>query len=397
MYPIITLKPGRETSVYFHHPWVFSGALKKIPADIDDGALVHLADEKGEIIATGTYSNKSIIAARIFEMGKKIIDADWFRSRIYAADELRRFLGYGNNTDTTGYRLLFGESDRVPGLVIDRYDKALVFQISTVGTDAFRSLIVELLAEIFKPEIIVERSDLISRREEGLDEIKKIHFGQIPEPVLFSEYGLVFAADIWGGQKTGFFLDQKETRKIVRNMAANRSVLNLFSYTGSMGTAAIKGGAVSVHNVDSSEEALKYCHLNGIQNNIDNNKISIEEADVFAWLSDHDKPAFDMVIIDPPALIKSQSDINSGKKAYHFLNRAALRLINNGGLLISSSCSAFFKEEDFIVMLRRASIQTGTRLDILSLVRQSQDHPISFYFPESAYLKTFICRVSRPL
>jgi 23S rRNA (cytosine1962-C5)-methyltransferase len=393
MYPIIKLKPGRENSLYFRHPWIFSGAFDKVPSDIPNGSLVYIANSEGKPIATGTFSANSMIAVRILEFEEIIINADWFRRRLLSANERRRFLGYGENTDTTGYRILFGEADGIPGLVVDCYNDVLVFQISTVGLDLFRPLIVELLREIYRPVAIVERSDLSARREEGLEEIKKIHYGNIPEPVIFHENGLCLTADVWSGQKTGFFLDQKATRKAVAKLATNRKVLNLFSYTGSYGVAALKGGALSVHNVDSSAEALKFCDINGALNNIEKGGVTIEVADIFSWISSRNEPAYDMVILDPPALIKSQSDINSGKKAYHFLNRAALRLINDGGLLISSSCSAFYGEDDFVLMLRRASVQVGVRLDLLNVIRQSPDHPISLYFPESAYLKTFVCRV----
>lgn len=394
MYPVLTLKPDKVASVAFHHPWVFSGALGKHEA-IDHGSLVHIADPKGKILGTGTYSNRGSIAVRIFEFGSTNITVDWFVKRFSEAQDRRALLRFGPGTDTTGYRMVFGESDNVPGLIVDRYENVLVMQLATAGIEQLRPLVIEALLSAFQPDCLIERSDISTRQEEGLPSRVEIIHGSDPGGVEFNEYGSWYIAEPHSGQKTGFFLDQKDLRREIQALASGRSVLNLFSYTGSNGVAALKGGAKSIHHVDSSEPALTSCATQLELNDLDAKTMTTECADVFQWLDGHPDDRYDMVIMDPPALIKSHKDSESGRKAYHFLNRAALRILNNNGILVSSSCSAFFTEDDFAFTLRRASVQAEVGLHTLKVVRQSVDHPVSVFFPEAAYLKTFICQVRR--
>jgi 23S rRNA (cytosine1962-C5)-methyltransferase len=264
-----------------------------------------------------------------------------------------------------------------------------------MGLDRMREDIVAALDETFTPATIVERSDIAVRREEGLNDFVAIHKGEVSAPIPFVENGLNFIADVQSGQKTGFFLDQRDLRKWILEHHIPGRVLNLFSYSGSAGIAAMKAGAERVHNVDGSVDALELCKKQAELNGIAAEKFTTEISDVFDWMNLNKESRYDAVIMDPPALIKAGRDAEEGKKAYHFLNRAAMRLVNDGGLFITSSCSHFLPEEDLAFILRRASVQAGIRLDVLAVVRQSADHPLSVYFPESAYLKTFICRVSR--
>lgn len=394
-YPIMTLKEGKEANLVYRHPWIFSGALAALDRDIPHGSLVWLADTKGKILATGTYSAHTTIAVRIFEFSKVEINQKWLRDKVTAAGEKRVAFGYGPGSATTGYRLIFGESDSLPGIVIDRYEDVFVLQFSTAGAELLKNQIVEILLEMFQPKSIVERSDIPVRAEEKLPDSRGLLYGKAPELVEFKENGLNFLADVTGGQKTGFYLDQKELRAEIAKISAGRKTLNLFSYSGASGIAALKGGAISVLNIDSSEQALslseKIRKLNDISADIYNFKM----ADIFNWLAAQSKPEYDLVLLDPPALIKSRNDRESGQKAYHFISRAALRLVHDRGIFVSSSCSSFFTEEDLAFTLRRASVQANLSLELLHIVRQSPDHPISFYFPESSYLKSFICRVRR--
>jgi 23S rRNA (cytosine1962-C5)-methyltransferase len=392
-YGIVTLKSGREDSAYFHHPWIFSGAIEKTDDNVRHGSLVYVAGRDGAVLATGTYSAQSSIAVRVFEFRKVHIDQAWFVAKIKTAHESRELCGYGADTETTGYRVVFGESDGLPGLVIDRFGSALVFQISTAGMDALRIELIAALTELFKPSVIVERSDIAIRKEEGLEEVSGVVSGELPREVSFKENGLTFAADILTGQKTGFFLDQKDTRAEIKRLASDKNILNVFSYTGAAGVAALAGGAKSVLNIDGSQPALDGAMRNAELNECDANNFAIEQADAFSFLSAPSDTRYDMVIIDPPALIKSRRDSEEGKRAYHFLNRAALRKVAPGGIFVTSSCSHFLSEEDFVYLLRRASLQNKVRLEIIKVIYQSSDHPRSLYFPESLYLKTFICRV----
>ncbi len=384
--PLITLKSDRVASVAFHHPWLFSGAIEKLPPNLEHGSLVQVADPNGKILGTGTYSKKSSIAVRVFEFGAAELDFDWFIRRITQAHEKRLLLGYGPGTETTGYRVVFGESDGLPGLVVDRYEDVLVLQSSTAGMDALKPVVTEALQKIFNPASIIERSDIGVRREEGLKDEVGVLSGESVTQVEFSENGHRFIADVMNGQKTGFYLDQKDLRSALQPLAKGREVLHLFPYTGATNIYLLKGGAKSIHAVDSSAEALEKCKKA---------KVTTEVADAFQWLDAHQEPDYDMMILDPPALIRSQKDADDGKKAYHFLNRSALRLLKDGGLFATSSCSHFFELQDFLFMLRRASVQAGVTLDILKVIHQSPDHPLSLYFPESAYLKTVVGVIHR--
>ncbi|MFH1253737.1 MAG: class I SAM-dependent rRNA methyltransferase [Candidatus Uhrbacteria bacterium] len=396
MYPKVIIDSRKAANAVFRHPWIFSGAIVGKDATVQHGSLVQVEDPTGRVLGTGTFSASSSIAVRVFDFAGQAIDKNWFIERFKAVDERRRLLGFGPDAETTGYRVVFGESDGVPGLVVDRFSDVLVFQIATAGLDNLRPIIIiEALKKTFSPSAIFERSDIATRREENLVDEIGWRFGEEREKIEFKENGIKFFANVVGGQKTGFFLDQRDTRGTIRELAAGRKVLNIFSYTGAASVAALLGGAESVHNVDSSAVALTGIEENMKLNKIPKKKFSTEEADAFAWLGAHREPEYDLVIIDPPALIKSRHDIEEGKKAYHFLNRAAMRLVKDGGIFISSSCSHFLSEDDLAFILRRTSVQNEINLSILKIIRQAPDHPLSVYFPEAEYLKTFVCEVKR--
>jgi 23S rRNA (cytosine1962-C5)-methyltransferase len=382
-YQVIQLKAGREANVGFRHPWIFSGAVEHVPSGLPQGSFVHIADRNGRIIATGSYEGNSNIAIRVFDFSETTIDREWILNRIQEAHNRRLVMGYGPGTDTNGYRVVFGESDSLPGLVIDRYADVIVIQISTAGIAAIRDHVIDVCNTIFTPQAVVEKD------EQGV----RVHSGSVEGPVEFSEYGIRFVADILHGQKTGFFLDQKDLRQAVKNYSKDKTVLNLFSYTGSASVAALQGGATSVHNVDESQAALDLCSVNAQLNNVTN--ITTEQADVFSWFNTNTENQYGMVILDPPALTKTKKEKEVAAKAYHFINRAAMRLVEDGGIFVTSSCSHFFSEEDLAFTLRRASVQAGIQLHMLETVRQSPDHALSVYWPEGLYLKSYICRVER--
>jgi len=399
-YPILRVRRDRAGSLAFRHPWVFSGALEAPPDRALHGRLVHVAGPDDAILGTGTYSASSSIAVRLFAFGEATIDRGWLTTRLAEADAPRRLIGFGPHTDTTGYRVVFGESDGLPGLVVDRYAEALVFQLSTAGIDALRDEIVAALLDVFDSRVIVERSDLAVRREERLDEVVAVRHGDAPERVEFLERGVRFLADPLRGQKTGFFLDQRDLRALVQGLSGRPgmqggNVLNLFSYSGATGVCALLGGAARVHNVDGSEAALSYAREHAALHALPDERFSAERADVFQWLGTHMEPAYDAVLVDPPALIKSQRDVEQGRRAYHFLNRSALRLVKDGGLLFTSSCSHYFTDDDLAFELRRAGATLGLTLHTIATARQGADHPTSIYFPEAAYLKSLVLQVHR--
>ena len=395
MYPTIVLKSSRPGSHLSRHPWIFSGAVKRTGDLPRHGEMVTVRTQEGDLVGTGTWSNSSMIAVRLFTFGDSLIDNAWLRYRIQEADRRRTLMGFGPGTTTTGYRVVYGESDWLPGLVVDRYDDCLVLQVATAGMEMLKEHIIESLTDLFSPKVIFERSDLNARSEEGLEPIVTCHRGDFPELVPFYEHGRHCLADIAHGQKTGFFLDQRELRDTVQQLAEGARVLDLFSYTGATAAAALLGGARRVTCVDGSEPALEICEKHVRANKCDPAQLETEKADVFQWLSDRSEPAFELVLLDPPALIKTRKHTEQGRKGYHFLNRAALRLVTDGGLFVTSSCSAYFGEDDMLVTLRRAADQAGVRLQLLKVIRQAADHPLSIYFPESGYLKSFVCQVHR--
>lgn len=399
-YPILKLKPGRDTSVGLHHPWIYSGALVRPLPELANGAVVHVADSDDTIIATGTFSSRSMIAVRVFAFAAITIDTPWIRDRIADARDRRALAGIPVESPTAGYRVVYGESDSLPGLVVDRYADILVVQFATAGAELLRQAVIEALTDLFSPAAIYERSDLPSRTEEGLPAASGLLHGTMPESIVFSEDSRRFTADIIAGQKTGFFLDLRDTRREIFNLARGRRVVDLFSYRGASGISALLGGAESVHCVDSSAPALAAvlpeAQLNQADpNQIDTSRITTEQADIFQWLGTRSEPEYDMVLLDPPALIKSHKHSDEGRKGYHFLNRAALRILRDRGILVTSSCSQHFSEDDFRTTLRRAAVQAGVELHLIKMVRQSPDHPIALNFPESYYLKSFICQVRR--
>lgn len=396
MYPTIILKKKREGSALFRHPWIFSGAIDVRPKDLEAGDFVRVESCDGLFLGVGTYSSASSIAVRFFSFTDEEINEAWIYKTIKLAAERRELLGYGQNTPTTGYRLVFGESDYLPGVVIDRFADVFVVQLSTVGSDRLRNMIVKVLKDLFSPRAIVERSDLSVRSEENLPEASEVLFGEVSEPVEFLENGIRFLADVINGQKTGFFVDQKDLRAKLKTITPQGAkVLNVCSYSGATGMATAFR-ASSVHHVDASQAALDACvKHHEINNQEAKAAYSTERIDMFAYLANHPAESYDVVLFDPPALIKNRKDSEEGKRAYHFLNRAAMRIVKNGGILVTSSCSHFLSEADMAHILRRASVQAGVTLDVLDVIYQSPDHPRSIYAEESSYLKSFICRVRR--
>lgn len=390
MYPKVIINSSKAVNVVYRHPWIFSGAIESVDKEVQHGSLVSLEDPNGRVLGVGTFSATSSIAVRILDFSAREINKKWFCERLIKANERRALLRLGPNFSTTGYRVVFGESDGLSGLIIDRFSNVLVIQIATAGMDNLRAEIVAAIQEVFQPQAIFERSDMSTRREEKLGDEVGWRFGEAIDKVEFKENDLKFLADIPNGQKTGFFLDQRDTRTVIKEMANNRRVLNLFSYTGAAAVAALSGEAKEVLNVDASSSALALIKEQVKLNKLPNKKCLIEEADIFQWLNNHNDPEYNMVVLDPPALIKSQRDSEEGKKAYHFLNRAAMRLVKDGGIFITSSCSHYLTEDDLIFTLRRASVQNNLRFSLLRIIKQSPDHPLSVYFPEAEYLKTFV-------
>lgn len=394
MYPIVRIKKNKGASIQNRHPWIFSGALEKPSKDIQHGDFVRVEFD-GRIIATGMFSRHSMIMVRAFAFDDIVIDKDWLLSRIRIAARLRRDLGLFTSPDTTACRIIYGQSDSLPGLVVDKYNDVLVMQISTAGMEGLKDRIIACLIDEFSPRCIYERSDLASRAEEKLPERVGVCYGDSVASVEFKESGRRYIADIETGQKTGFYLDQRELRNEIQRLAAGRKAVDIFSYSGAAGIAALAGGADSVEFVDSSAPALESCRRHTELNEYSPDKFTATNTDVFQWIAEKKTPEYDLIMLDPPALIKSRKYIESGKKAYHFLNRAALRMGKDSAILVTSSCSAYLTDDVMLDTLRRAANQSGIEVQLLKTIRQSPDHPVPLNFPEAHYLKSFICSIKR--
>ncbi len=382
------LKPGRDDAARRRHPWVFSRALAGTPPDADGEIEVRSAS--GAILGRGFASPRSSIAARVWRFDDGPLDAEFVSGRVQAAARLReRFLP----PLTDGYRLVHAEGDGLPGLVVDRYGDVLVVQATTAGTEAARPLWLPALRALFPEASILQRNDLASRHGEGLElEDETLEGERPPDRVPFRERGVTYLADLAGGQKTGFFLDQRENRHLVQGLAAGRSVLNLFSYSGAFGVAALAGGASRVTHVDVSEPALALARENHAANAQDLSCVETVAADVFDDLRARAGrgETWDVVVTDPPAFAKKTPDVDRACRGYKDINRLALKLLAPGGLLLACSCSGPISADLFQKVLFASSLDAGVPARILERRGAGPDHPVSIDCPETEYLKAFL-------
>ena len=384
----VFLKRNEEKRILSGHPWVFANEVSKIEGKDKNGSLVEVYSFEGRFLGKGYINYLSKILVRIFIFDKDAVpDKDFFVLRIRAANEKRSYLGY------TSYRAVFAESDDLPALIVDRYEDALSVQFLSLGMDKNKDIIVEALKEVFNPKSIYERSDSPVREKEGLPVVKGLLWGEEVERVVFDENGVKMVADLKNGQKTGYFLDQKENRLAIRRYCKDKTVLDCFCNSGGFSINAAKGGAKSVTAVDISQTALddvKECaKLNGFEN------IVTEKADVFELLRRYkaENKTFDVIILDPPAFAKSANDTANAVKGYKDINVLALKLLNKNGVLVSSSCSHHVGFNDFFKMLTAAAKESGKRVECLEIKTQSPDHPSLISAEETLYLKFFILRI----
>ena len=391
--PTITLHPGKDKPVRQRHPWVFSGAIARVSGNPAPGDLVDVADARGEWLAAGYFNPKSQIVVRLltWERGEEV-DATFWRKRLAAAAAARSGLG----DDTTAYRLAYAESYGLPGLIVDRYGDWLVVQFLTLGIETRRPMLLELLVELFAPRGIVDRSDAAVRRQEGLPLRSELAWGESPPAGLeIRENGLRFGVDLLGGQKTGFYLDQRENRRIVGSHAAGRRVLNAFSFTGVFGVYALAAGAAHVTNVDSSVEALQGAEtalrLNGFDPDRQAEGIAGDVFQVLRAFRDEGR-RFDLVILDPPKFARSKAELEGATRGYKDINLLGFKLLAPSGLLATFSCSGLVTPDLFQKIVFGASVDAGRDAQIIAKLGQGPDHPILLSFPEGEYLKGLLCR-----
>lgn len=396
----VILKAGREKAILNRHPWIFSGAIDNQRgnfAEVEPGGIVDVRDQRGGFLARGYYNDRSQIRIRLLTWDQnEALGPAWWRLRIAQAARAREALAAREDIDA--YRMVNAENDGLPGLVVDKYGDTLVVQFLTLGADVMKQAVVDALAGLFKPTGIYERSDVDVREKEGLTESVGVLYGEEPpNPITITEYGVKYPVDVHTGHKTGFYLDQKESRWWMLNSAAVRGadVLNAFSYTGSFGVCAGINGAASVVNVDASEPALEAARqamaLNGL-----NTSVEYVNADVFEQLRRYrdEERSFDVIILDPPKFAHSQGQVEAACRGYKDINLLAFELLRPGGHLLTFSCSGLVDADLFQKVVFGASADAEVQAQIVGWLNQPLDHPILLAFPEGRYLKGLICRTT---
>ncbi len=393
--PRIILKPGREKPVLNRHPWVFSGAVKSVEGSPNDGDIVAVVDHRGHFLARGYLNRRSQIVLRLLTWDEgQAIDAHFWRSRVAQALARRRPLA--EDPSTNAYRLVNAESDLLPGLVVDRYAGYLVVQFLTLGVDSRRQELVDILAELAAPKGIYERSDVDVRHKEGLSPSAGPVGGESPPQVVeVLENGYRFLVDIKGGQKTGFYLDQRENRRKMAAYCSGREVLNGFAYTGAFAVYAAASGATRVVNVDSSAEALNLARRNVALNGFGDGDHEYVARDLFQTLRRWRDAGrrFGVVILDPPKFAYNKGQVKAACRGYKDINLLAMELMRPGGFLITFSCSGLVSADLFQKVVFGASVEAGREAQIIERLSQGADHPVLLSFPEGEYLKGLVCRI----
>jgi 23S rRNA (cytosine1962-C5)-methyltransferase len=394
--PTVHLHPGKDKPVRHRHPWIFSGAIERVRGDLAPSGFVDVLDSRGEWLARGYANPKSQIVVRLLTWNRdEELDAGFWRGRLAAAAARRADLAADPQTDA--YRMIYAESDGLPGLIVDRYGDWLAVQFLTAGVEARRERLLQSLVELFAPCGIVDRSDVAVRRQEGLALRSGLAWGEPPPADLtIREHGHSFRADLLGGQKTGFYLDQRANRQIAGMHASGRRVLNAFSFTGAFAVYALAGGARCVTNLDSSHEALVAAEhtlrLNGFDPDAQAEAIAGDVFQVLRSFRDEGRQ-FDMVILDPPKFARSKAELDGATRGYKDINLLGLKLLASGGLLATFSCSGLVTPDLFQKIVFGASVDAGRDAQIVAKLGQGSDHPILLSFPEGEYLKGLLCRV----
>nr|WP_086938188.1 class I SAM-dependent methyltransferase [Thaumasiovibrio occultus] len=391
----IHLVKGREKSLRRQHPWVFSGGIQKVKGKPALGETVDVFSADGQWLARGAYSPNSQIRVRIWTFNQdEAIDEAFFIRRIEQARQLRNMLAARDGL--TGYRLIAAESDLLPGITIDKYDNFLVCQLLSAGADAQRDNLVAALRHCFPECSIYERSDVSVRKKEGLKQVTGVLHGEEPPArVMIEENGVKIAVDITGGHKTGFYLDQRDSREAAVKYVDGKRVLNCFCYTGGFGLYALKGNASEVINVDVSEPALETARFNAEANGFDLNKAQFVNADVFQLLRDYRDRGeqFDVVIMDPPKFAESKNQLQGACRGYKDINMLAMQILKPGGTLLTYSCSGLMDANLFQKIIADAALDAGRRAQFIERFSQAADHPFDSAYPEGFYLKGFACHV----
>ncbi|MDY5925054.1 class I SAM-dependent rRNA methyltransferase [Hallella sp.] len=392
MYKSIYLKRGKEESLLRFHPWVFSGAIHHADAGIQEGETVRVIASTGDFIAVGHYQVGSI-AVRVLSFSDITIDQSFWRERLAAAITMRCHIGIADNPENNTYRLVHGEGDWLPGLVIDCYGSTAVMQAHSVGMHLNRMDICQALTDVMGGRIqqVYYKSETTLPYKAHLEEEDGFIFGHTDDDIAV-ENGLKFHVDWLRGQKTGFFVDQRENRSLLEHYSKDKSVLNMFCYTGGFSVYAMRGGAKCVHSVDSSAKAIEITNNNIGLNFPGDPRHEAYCEDAFRFLEEK-KNKYDIVVLDPPAFAKHRAALHNALKGYIRLNAKGIRLVKEGGLLFTFSCSQAVSKDQFRSAVFTAAAQSGRKVRIIHQLHQPADHPINIYHPEGEYLKGLVLYV----
>ena len=392
IYKKVFLKPGKEESLKRFHPWVFSGAIHHLEGEPEEGEIVDVYTSKKEFIACGHFQIGSI-AVRVLSFVQEEIGYDYWKQRLEVAYRMRQALGLAENPQNNTYRLVHGEGDNLPGLIIDVYGKTAVMQAHSAGMHVDRMMIADALSEVMggKIENIYYKSETTLPYKADLGPENGFIKGGSPENVAM-EYGLKFHVDWLKGQKTGFFVDQRENRHLLEQYAKGRNVLNMFCYTGGFSFYAMRGGANLVHSVDSSSKAIDLTNQNVELNFPGDTRHQAFAEDAFKYL-DRMGDQYDLIILDPPAFAKHRDALRNALRGYSKLNAKAFEKIKPGGILFTFSCSQVVDKKDFRNAVFTAAAQSGRKVRILHQLTQPGDHPVNIYHPEGEYLKGLVLYV----
>ncbi len=385
----VILKSGKDQSVLRYHPWIFSGAIKKIKGvEPQEGDVVEVFDNKDNFLALGHYQIGSI-TVRIFSFEDIEPDYNFWFNKILSAFNLRNTMHLAESENTNVYRLIHAEGDGIPGLIVDYYDGHIVMQIHSIGVYRIREWLVQILKEIYGEDLksIYDKSESTLPHKGPVTGANEYLFGEVGQTVV-KENGLKFNIDWTTGQKTGFFIDQRENRLLLQKLSANRNVLNMFCYTGGFSVYAIRGGANMVHSVDSSAKAIDLVNENVALNFSDASHEAFA-VDAFDYLKNI-KDKYDLIILDPPAFAKHQNVLHNALQGYKRLNQQALEQIKSGGILFTFSCSQVVSKENFKKSVFAAAANAKRNVRILYQLSQPVDHPVSIFHPEGEYLKGLV-------
>ena len=383
--PVVHVINGRQKKLLQGHPWVYGNEIERVEGETVDGELVTVVDFRGRYMGTGFFNSKSLITVRLLTHRQEEITDSLIAGRVKAACDYRRFVMQREGTDSC--RLIYGEADRLPGVIADRFGDVIVLQVLALGMEKYTQVIADALVECERPGCLLLQNDDAIRRKEGMECFTKVLYGSLPQETIISENGIKLAVDVMGGQKTGYFLDQKDNHLFVRQFCKDARVLDCFSYIGGFALNAAKAGAKEVTAVDISENAVEL-----IRRNAELNGLNVETvcANCFDYLRAQVKvkEKYDVIVLDPPAFTKAHANMANACRGYKEIALSAMRLLPPGGVLATHSCSYHMPEDVFVNTVLSAAQDLHRQVRVITLRRQDIDHPVLAGYPESHYLKS---------